>query len=66
VKKIGRTNDTLDGKTTERADIFNQGSRAMFTKMEQYQKVGAQKILAGFCDIQSLNSIRLFSKASIP
>ena len=36
------------------------------TKIEQYQKAGAQKIVAGFYDFPSLNGVRLFAKSVIP
>ena len=35
-------------------------------KIEQYQKAGAQKIVAGFYDFPSLNGMRLFAKSVIP
>jgi alkanesulfonate monooxygenase SsuD/methylene tetrahydromethanopterin reductase-like flavin-dependent oxidoreductase (luciferase family) len=35
-------------------------------KIEQYQKAGAQKIVAGFYDFPSLKGLRLFAKSVIP
>lgn len=35
-------------------------------KIEQYQKAGAQKIVAGFYDFPSLKSMKLFAKSVIP
>jgi probable F420-dependent oxidoreductase len=35
-------------------------------KIEQYQKAGAQEIVAGFYDFPSLNGLKLFAKSVIP
>jgi alkanesulfonate monooxygenase SsuD/methylene tetrahydromethanopterin reductase-like flavin-dependent oxidoreductase (luciferase family) len=35
-------------------------------KVEQYQKAGAQKIVAGFYDFPSLKGLKLFAKSVIP
>lgn len=35
-------------------------------KIEQYQKAGAQQIVAGFYDFPSLNGLKLFAKSVVP
>jgi len=53
-------------KTEERSACLIGTPTECIEKIEQYQKAGAQNIVAGFYDFPSLRGLKLFAKSVIP
>jgi alkanesulfonate monooxygenase SsuD/methylene tetrahydromethanopterin reductase-like flavin-dependent oxidoreductase (luciferase family) len=54
------------GKPAEESACLIGTPEQCIQKIEQYQKAGAQKIVAGFYDFPSLKGLKLFAKSVIP
>jgi len=54
------------GKPAEESACLIGTPEQCIQKIEQYQKAGAQKIVAGFYDFPSLRGLKLFAKSVIP
>jgi FMNH2-dependent dimethyl sulfone monooxygenase len=66
VKKLAEPLIRSMKKPREESECLIGTPEQCIQKIEQYQKAGAQKIVAGFYDFPSLNGMRLFAKSVIP
>jgi len=57
---------SMGKKTIEESSCIIGTPRQCIEKIEQYQRAGAQKIVAGFYDFPSLKGLKLFAKKVIP
>ena len=66
VKKLAQPLIRSMGKPREELPCLIGTPKQCTEKIEQYQKAGAQKIVAGFYDFPSLKGLKLFAKSVIP
>jgi len=66
VKKLAEPLIRSMRKPVEESACLIGTPKQCIQKIEQYQKAGAQKIVAGFYDFPSLKGMRLFAKSVIP
>lgn len=66
VKKLAEPLIRSMGKPMEKMACLIGTPEQCIEKIEQYQKAGAQKIVAGFYDFPSLDCMKLFAKSVIP
>jgi alkanesulfonate monooxygenase SsuD/methylene tetrahydromethanopterin reductase-like flavin-dependent oxidoreductase (luciferase family) len=66
VKKLAEPLIHSMGKPIEELTCLIGTPKQCIQKIEQYQKAGAQKIVAGFYDFPSLKGLKLFAKSVIP
>lgn len=66
VKKLAEPLARSMGKPINELSCLIGTPKCCIEKVEQYQKAGAQKIVAGFYDFPSLNGLKLFAKTVIP
>ena len=66
VKRLAEPLIRSMGKPKEELACLIGTPEQCIQKIEQYQKAGAQKIVAGFYDFPSLKGLKLFAKSVIP
>jgi len=66
VKKLAKPLVRETGKPIEELSCLVGTPKHCIEKIEEYQKAGAQKIVAGFYDCPSLKGLKLFAKTVIP
>lgn len=66
VKKLAEPLIRSMGKPREELACLIGTPKQCIDKIDQYEKAGAQKIVAGFYDFPSLKSLTLFAKSVIP
>ncbi len=66
VKRMAEPLVRSSGKPTEESACLIGTPKRCIEKIEQYEKAGAQMIVAGFYDFPSLDGMRLFAETVIP
>jgi alkanesulfonate monooxygenase SsuD/methylene tetrahydromethanopterin reductase-like flavin-dependent oxidoreductase (luciferase family) len=66
LKKLAEPLICSMGKSIEESTCLIGTPEGCIQKIEQYQKAGAQHIVAGFYDFPSIEGLKLFAKSVIP